>query len=133
VTEGGKDVKRNLIVVADDDPIVIKFLSAIFQDEGFVVRVAEDGEKALKIIAEARPDLVILDLVMPYHDGFEVCQRIRARAETAHVPVIILSMKEKEADALRAFEVGADDYIRKPFNAMELVARARKLMNNSRG
>ena len=133
MTEGGTQVRQNRIVVADDDPIVIKFLSAVFQDEGFEVRSAEDGERALKVIKEAKPDLVILDLVMPYHDGFEVCQRIRASAETAHVPVIILSMKEKEADALRAFEVGADDYIRKPFNAMELVARARKLMNNSRG
>jgi len=133
MTEGGTQVRQHRIVVADDDPIVIKFLSAVFQDEGFEVRWAEDGEKALKVIAEAKPDLVILDLVMPYHDGFEVCQRIRASAETAHVPVIILSMKEKEADALRAFEVGADDYIRKPFNAMELVARARKLMGTPRG
>ena len=121
-------VKQQRIVVADDDPIVIKFLTAIFQDEGFEVRSADDGEKALKVIGEGRPDLVILDLVMPYHDGFEICQKIRSTPATATVPVIILSMKEREQDALRAFEVGADDYIRKPFNALELVARARKLM-----
>ena len=126
-------MKQHRIVVADDDPIVVKFLSAVFQDEGYEVRTAEDGEKALQVIKEAKPDLVILDLVMPYHDGFEVCQQIRAAAETARVPVIILSMKEKEQDALRAFEVGADDYVRKPFNALELVARARKLMNAARG
>jgi DNA-binding response OmpR family regulator len=125
-------VKQNRIVIADDDPIVIKFLSAIFQDEGFEVRTADDGEKALKVIRETRPDLIILDLVMPYHDGFEICQEVRAAALTANVPVIILSMKEKEQDAIRAFEVGADDFIRKPFNALELVARARKLMNDSR-
>ena len=121
-------MKQQRIVVADDDPIVIKFLTAIFQDEGFEVRTADDGEKALKVISEARPDLVILDLVMPYHDGFEICQKIRSTPATATVPVIILSMKEREQDALRAFEVGADDYIRKPFNALELVARARKLI-----
>jgi len=121
-------VKQQMIVVADDDPIVVKFLKAIFQDEGFEVRTAEDGEKALKLISEVSPDLVILDLVMPYHDGFEICQKIRSTPATATVPVIILSMKEREQDALRAFEVGADDYIRKPFNALELVARARKLM-----
>lgn len=121
------------IVVADDDPIVVKFLTAIFRDEGFEVRSAEDGEKALQIIREARPDLVILDLVMPYRDGFEVCRQMRATPETRAVPVIILSMKEKEQDALRAFEVGADDYIRKPFNVLELVARARKLINGRRG
>ena len=126
-------MKQHRIVVADDDPIVTKFLSAIFRDEGFDVSTADDGEKALKVIREARPDLVILDLVMPYHDGFEICQKIKSAAETADVPVIILSMKEREQDALRAFEVGADDYIRKPFNALELVARARKLMGNQRG
>jgi len=126
-------VKQHRIVVADDDPIVTKFLSAVFEDEGFEVRTADDGEKALTVIREARPDLVILDLVMPYHDGFEICQRIKSTAETAGVPVIILSMKEREQDVLRAFEVGADDYIRKPFNVLELVARARKLMGNARG
>jgi len=121
-------VRQQRIVVADDDPIVVRFLSALFRDEGFDVRTAEDGEKALQVIREFVPDLVILDLVMPYRDGFEVCQKLRARAETRCTPVIILSMKEKEQDALRAFEIGADDYIRKPFNALELVARARKLM-----
>jgi len=126
-------VAQQRIVVADDDPIVVKFLTAIFRDEGFEVRSAEDGEKALQIIREARPDLVILDLVMPYRDGFEVCRQMRATPETRAVPVIILSMKEKEQDALRAFEVGADDYVRKPFNVLELVARARKLINGRRG
>ena len=121
-------MRQQRIVVADDDPIVVRFLSALFRDEGFDVRSAEDGEKALQVISDFTPDLVILDLVMPYHDGFEVCQKLRARPETRTTPVIILSMKEKEQDALRAFEVGADDYIRKPFNALELVARARKLM-----
>ena len=126
-------MKQHRIVVADDDPIVVRFLSAVFRDEGFEVSTAEDGEAALKLIRETRPDLVILDLVMPYRDGFEVCEQMRGWTETASVPVIILSMKEKEQDALRAFEAGADDYVRKPFNALELVARARKLMNGRRG
>jgi DNA-binding response OmpR family regulator len=121
-------VKQLRIVVADDDPIVVRFLSAVFRDEGFDVRTADDGEKALQVIRECGPDLVILDLVMPYQDGFEVCLKVRANPELRRTPIIILSMKEKEQDALRAFEVGADDYIRKPFNALELVARARKLI-----
>lgn len=125
-------MRQHRIVVADDDPIVVRFLSAVFEDEGFVVEAAEDGESALRIIQESSPDLVILDLVMPYKDGFEVCQQIRRSPQTRDLPVIILSMKEKEQDALRAFEVGADDYIRKPFNALELVARARKLVNGRR-
>ncbi len=125
-------MKRHRIVVADDDPIVIKFLSAIFQDEGYDVATALNGEEALSLIQGSPPDLVILDLVMPYRDGFEVCEQIRSSAETRNVPVIILTMKEREQDALHAFEIGADDYIRKPFNALELLARARKLINNSR-
>ena len=122
-------MNQHRIVVADDDPIVTKFLSAIFKDEGYEVRTADDGEKAWLLIKEMKPHLVILDLVMPYRDGFEVCRQMRAAPETRTVPVIILSMKEKEQDALHAFEVGADDYIRKPFNVLELLARARKLMN----
>ena len=125
-------MRQPRIVVADDDPIVVRFLSAVFQGEGFEVRTAEDGEKALQVIREFRPDLIILDLVMPYRDGFEVCQRVRALPESRRTPIIILTMKEKEQDALRAFEVGADDYIRKPFNALELVARARKLISMTR-
>ena len=124
-------MKQRRIVVADDDPIVTKFLSAVFREEGYEVRVAEDGEQALRVVRDSRPDLVILDIVMPYQDGFEVCQQMRAEAQTRQVPVIILSMKEQEQDALHAFEVGADDYVRKPFNALELVARARKLMERS--
>ncbi len=121
-------MRQRRIVVADDDPIVTRFLSAVFREEGFEVHVAEDGERAFQVVRDSRPDLVILDIVMPYQDGFEVCQRIRAEALTRQIPVIILSMKEREEDALQAFEAGADDYVRKPFNALELVARARKLM-----
>lgn len=124
-------MKPPRIVVADDDPIVVRFLSAVFQNEGFEVRTAGDGERALTLIHEECPDLVILDLVMPFVDGFEVCRRIRASSGCSRVPIIILSMKEKEQDALRAFELGANDYVRKPFNALELVARARKLLADS--
>ncbi|MFQ5700800.1 MAG: PleD family two-component system response regulator [Acidobacteriota bacterium] len=120
------------IVVADDDPIVVRFLSAVFRNEGFEVSTAENGEEAITLIREERPDLVILDLVMPFLDGFEVCRRMRESPETSEIPIIILSMKEKEQDALRAFELGANDYVRKPFNALELVARARKLLANTR-
>jgi len=116
------------IVVADDDPIVLKFLAALLTDAGYVVATAEDGEKALQRIREASPDLVIMDLVMPYHDGFEITRALRSSPATREIPVIILSMKDKESDVLRCFELGADDYIRKPFNALELLARVRKIL-----
>jgi len=124
-------VRQPRIVVADDDPIVVRFLTSVFQGEGFEVRGAEDGERALQMIRENRPDIVILDLVMPFMDGFEVCRQVRQTAETSRLPVIILSMRDKEQDALRAFELGANDYVRKPFNALELVARARKLIREN--
>ena len=124
-------MKRPRIVVADDDPIVVRFLTSLFQSEGFEVTGAEDGERALQVIRENRPDLVILDLVMPFMDGFEVCRQVRQSVETSHLPVIILSMRDKEQDALRAFALGANDYVRKPFNALELVARARKLIREN--
>lgn len=124
-------MRQPRIVVADDDPIVVRFLTSVFQGEGFEVRGAEDGERALQMIRENRPDIVILDLVMPFMDGFEVCRQVRQTAETSRLPVIILSMRDKEQDALRAFELGANDYVRKPFNALELVARARKLIREN--
>lgn len=124
-------MRQPRIVVADDDPIVVRFLTSVFQSEGFEVQGAEDGERALQMIRENRPDIVILDLVMPFMDGFEVCRQVRQSAETSHLPVIILSMRDKEQDALRAFELGASDYVRKPFNALELVARARKLIREN--
>ncbi len=124
-------MRQPRIVVADDDPIVVRFLTSVFQSEGFEVQGAEDGERALQMIRENRPDIVILDLGMPFLDGFEVCRQVRQSAETSHLPVIILSMRDKEQDALRAFELGASDYVRKPFNALELVARARKLIREN--
>jgi DNA-binding response OmpR family regulator len=117
------------ILVADDDPMVTRFLTSFLEGEGFEVVTAPDGEKALDAIRQHQPDLVILDLVMPFRDGFEVCRMMKSQAGLRQVPVIIISMKEHENDALRAFELGADDYIRKPFNILELLARARKLMS----
>ncbi|HZE88172.1 MAG TPA: response regulator [Verrucomicrobiae bacterium] len=117
------------IVVADDDPIVLKFLAALLKDAGYEVTTAEDGEKALSRIREAQPDLVIMDLVMPYHDGFEITRSLRNSPATRQLPIIILSMKDRESDVLRCFELGADDYIRKPFNALELLARVKKILD----
>ena len=120
--------KRARIVIADDDPIVLKFLEALLTDAGFDVTTAADGEKALQKAREILPDLLIMDLVMPYHDGFEITRALRSSPATRQIPIIVLSMKDREADVLRCFELGADDYIRKPFNALELLARARKIL-----
>ena len=121
------------IFIADDDPIVRKFLEALLTDAGYEVTMASDGEQALDGVRELKPDLVILDLVMPYRDGFEVCRAIRNTPAVRSVPVIILSMKDREADALKAFDMGADDFIRKPFNPRELLSRVRKILASRKG
>jgi len=119
---------KRRILVADDDPIVLRFLGALLMDAGYEVETAEDGEKALQKIREGKPELIILDLVMPYRDGFDVCRAARQNPATKDVPVIILSMKDKESDVLRCFEIGADEFVRKPFNALELLARIGKML-----
>jgi two-component system alkaline phosphatase synthesis response regulator PhoP len=124
---GGGTPQR--ILVADDDPIVLKFLEALLSDAGYEVHTAGDGETALQKIREEKPDLVILDLVMPYRDGFDICRTVRQSPSTRTLPIIILSMKEKETDIIRCFEAGADEFVRKPFNALELIARIRKILD----
>jgi len=115
------------ILVADDDPIVQQFVSSILMENGYEVFTASDGRQALDMVREIKPDLVILDLIMPYRDGYEVLRLLQEKDETK-VPVIILSAKSREEDIIRGLEAGAEDFMIKPFNALELVARARKVL-----
>jgi two-component system alkaline phosphatase synthesis response regulator PhoP len=126
-TPGGRTPQR--ILVADDDPIVLRFLEALLSDAGYEVCTAGDGEEALQKIREEKPDMVILDLVMPYRDGFDICRTVRQSPSTRTLPIIVLSMKDKESDIIRCFEAGADEFVRKPFNALELIARIRKILD----
>ena len=116
------------ILVAEDDPVTARFVGSLLEEHGYDVVVAEDGDHALEIAAEAAPDLIVSDLVMPYRDGYEVLRALRNDPRFRAVPVVILSMRDREEDIVRGFEQGADDYVVKPFNARELVARIRKLL-----
>ncbi len=116
------------ILVADDDPIVQQFVSSILVENGYEVFTASDGRQALDMIRELKPDLVILDLIMPYRDGYEVIRLLQEKDETRNIPVVILSAKSREEDIIRGLEAGAEDFMIKPFNALELVARARKVL-----
>ena len=116
------------ILVADDDPIVQQFVSSILVENRYEVFTASDGRQALEMVHELKPDLVILDLIMPYRDGYEVLRLLREKNETRKIPVIILSAKSREEDIIRGLEAGAEDFMVKPFNALELVARARKIL-----
>jgi two-component system KDP operon response regulator KdpE len=116
------------ILAVDDDPTLLRFLAEFLEHEGFRVVKADRGQAALKLFFEERPDLVVLDLMMPGMDGWEVCARIREMAKT---PVILLTAKDTEADKLRGFRLGVDDYVTKPFSLAELTARVRAVLARS--
>jgi two-component system alkaline phosphatase synthesis response regulator PhoP len=109
------------ILVVEDDPAILRGLELNLQIEGFETLSATDGERALELVPEA--DLVVLDLMLPRVHGYQVCQRIRASGNT--IPIILLSARNAEMDIVMGLELGADDYVTKPFRAAELVARAR--------
>lgn len=120
------------ILVADDDRVTSRFVSSLLEGEGYEVLVADDGQHAVELALEYRPDLIVSDLIMPYRDGFEVLRVLRDESRLARIPVVILSMKDREEDIVRCLEEGADDYVVKPFNARELVVRIRKQLKRTR-
>ena len=119
------------ILVAEDDPVTLRFVSSLLLEKGYEVVEAEDGGQAFDLAVDKVPDLIISDLVMPYRDGFGLLRALRGDRRLKHVPVIILSMKDRENDIVRGLEQGADDYIVKPFNARELLARVKKQLNRA--
>jgi DNA-binding response OmpR family regulator len=119
--------------VADDDPVAARFVASLLRGKGYEVLVASDGEDAHRIAVAFRPDLIVSDLVMPYRDGFDIVRSLRDDRSLAQVPIVILSMKDREEDIVRGLEMGADDYVVKPFNARELLARVKKLLAREGG
>ena len=119
------------ILIVEDMESVVTLLRSLLEREGFQVTVAQDGLEALEAVRRDKPDLVLLDLILPGLDGLEVCRRIRHDPLTAHLPIIILSGKEEEADKVIGLEIGADDYITKPFQANELIARVKGRLRRS--
>ena len=116
------------VLVVDDDPHIRQLLAFAFEKAGLEVREAADGEEALAQFARAAPDLVVLDINMPRMDGLEVCRRLRA---TSDVPVLFLSSRDEEFDRVLGIELGADDYVVKPFSPREVVARANAIMRRT--
>ena len=116
------------ILAVDDDRNNLKMVAFLLGEEGYEVITTDDGTKALELVDSAHPDLVILDVMMPQIDGFEVCRRIR---QTADVPIIMLSAKGETADRVAGLELGADDYLPKPFEPSELLARVKAVLRRS--
>jgi two-component system, OmpR family, alkaline phosphatase synthesis response regulator PhoP len=119
------------ILIVEDMESVVVLLRSLLEREGFQVTTAQDGLEALEAVRRDKPDLVLLDLILPGLDGLEVCRRIRHDPITAHLPIIILSGKEEETDKVIGLEIGADDYITKPFQANELIARVKGRLRRS--
>jgi len=116
------------ILVVDDEPRYLRLLEANLLTEGYQVYTASDGEAALEAFSSGPMDLILLDVIMPRMDGFTVCQRIR---QFSNVPIIILTAKGDEQDRVRGLDVGADDYLVKPFSVTELLARVRAVMRRA--
>lgn len=119
------------ILVAEDDPVTREALTACLEGEGFVVISASNGLAALECLERESPDLVCLDIMMPGMDGYEVCRRIRAT--DSRIPIVFLSAKNEEIDIVVGLELGADDFVRKPFGRHELLARIRGALRRSQG
>ncbi len=108
------------ILVADDDLDIVDIIQTVLEGEGFQVLVANDGETALRKLREERPDLLLLDIMMPKLDGYQVCQRLKDDVTLSTIPVVIISAKGQESDKDKGFRAGACDYIVKPFDPLEL-------------
>ena len=117
------------ILIVDDAPNIVLSLEFLMKKEGFSVRVAVDGEEALQAMRERTPDLVLLDVMMPKRNGYEVCQTIRANGEWNNTRIVMLTAKGRDVEREKGLAMGADDYITKPFATRELVAKVRELLN----
>ena len=116
------------VLVVDDEKLIVKGIRFSLEQDGMKVDCAYDGEEALKLARENAYDMILLDIMLPKHDGFEVCQQIR---EFSDVPVVMLTARSEDMDKILGLEYGADDYITKPFNILEVKARIKAIMRRT--
>lgn len=121
-------MSNELVLVVDDEKTLVKALSFNLEKEGFRVEQAYDGEEALRKVFDLKPDIIVLDLMLPELDGFEVCRRVRKKLD---IPIIMLTARGEDIDKVLGLELGADDYLTKPFNSRELVARIKAILRRS--
>ena len=121
------------ILVVDDDRQIVRLLQSYLQQSGFTVLTAYDGEEALHTIRRERPDLVVLDLMLPKRDGLDVARIVRSDETLAATPILMLTARVEDVDKILGLELGADDYLTKPFNPQEVVARTRAILRRSSG
>ena len=124
--------KATHVLVVEDEAALADLLKYNLEKEGYRVSVANDGEEALVVADESAPDLVVLDWMLPKAPGIEVCRRLRARQDTRNTPIVMLTARTEESDRIRGLDVGADDYLTKPFSMNERLARLRAVMRRIR-
>ena len=117
------------ILIADDEPNIVAAIEFLLQQSGYEVHVARNGEEALRLVEACIPDLVLLDVMMPKKSGYEVCTRIRERADWRHIKVVMLSAKGRETEVNKGLLLGADLYVTKPFSTRELMAKIKGLLD----
>ena len=120
------------ILVVDDEPNIIELARMYLEQEGFRVQSASDGAKALEMIGRQPPAVMVLDLMLPEVDGWDVCRRVRAGSAAPALPIIMLTARDDDVDKIVGLELGADDYVTKPFNPRELVARVKAILRRTR-
>jgi two-component system alkaline phosphatase synthesis response regulator PhoP len=116
------------VLVVDDDKAIVKVLRSYLEQAGYAVSTAPDGERALHLLRSERPDLLVLDLMLPDRDGWEITRLVRSDQTLGAMPIIMLTARVEDMDKIIGLELGADDYVTKPFNAREIVARVRALL-----
>lgn len=129
--DGTSSLAKPMILVVEDEAALVTMLRYNLEKQGFRVEEATDGQEALIRIAEVQPDLVLLDWMLPVMSGIEVCRQIRRRPETRELPVIMVTARTEDQDAVRGLNTGADDYVTKPFNLDALLARMRALLRRA--
>jgi DNA-binding response OmpR family regulator len=128
MTDGGVDRPQPVVLAADDDEDILELVAFRLERSGYTVLRASDGEEALRVALEAKPDLAVLDVMMPKLDGFELTRRLRAEDATSRMPIILLTARAQDVDVQAGFDAGADDYLRKPFSPQELRARVQAIL-----
>lgn len=129
---GARPTSRPYALVVEDEAPLVELVTYNLEKDGYEVAVARDGEDAILMVEERQPDIIILDWMLPKLAGIEVCRRIRSKAATRNVPIIMLTAKTEEADRIRGLDTGADDYMTKPFSMVELTARIRAVLRRIR-
>jgi DNA-binding response OmpR family regulator len=128
MTDAAPERESPVVLAADDDADILELVAFRLERSGYTVLQARDGEEALQVALESKPDLAILDVMMPKLDGFELTRRLRAEEATSRMPIILLTARAQDADVQQGFDAGADDYIRKPFSPQELRSRVQAIL-----